>query len=46
MADIRAPLFFQLPELVTDPPVATECPVCFAVVLTARLEDHKRVSHG
>lgn len=46
MADIRAPLFFQLEELVTDPPVAAECPVCFAIVLAARLDDHQRASHG
>jgi hypothetical protein len=46
VADIRAPLFLQLPGLVTDPPVSAECPVCFALVLTPRLNDHKRVSHG
>ena len=46
MADIRAPLFFRLPELVTDPPVAVECPACFAVVLASRLEDHTRASHA
>jgi hypothetical protein len=46
VADIRAPLFLRLPELVTDPPVSAECPVCFALVLTPRLDDHNRASHG
>lgn len=46
MADISAPLFLQLPGLVTDPPAAAECPACFAIVLASRLEDHKRASHG
>jgi hypothetical protein len=46
VTDIRAPLFLQLPELVTDPPVAAECPACFAIVLAARLDDHKLASHG
>jgi hypothetical protein len=45
-ADIRAPLFFRLPELVTDPPTAVECPDCFAIVLAVRLDDHQRASHG
>jgi len=46
MADIRAPLYLQLPELPPDPPAAVECPACFAIVLAARLDDHKRVSHA
>jgi hypothetical protein len=46
VADIRAPLFFRLPELQADPPVAVECPACFAIVLAARLDDHQRASHG
>jgi hypothetical protein len=46
VADIRAPLYLQLPGLVTDPPVAVECPACFAIVLAARLDDHKRASHA
>jgi len=45
VADIRAPLFLRLPELMADPPAAIECPACFALVLTSRLEDHKRASH-
>jgi hypothetical protein len=44
--DARAPLYLQLRQLEADPPVSAECPVCFAIVLTARLDDHKRVSHG
>jgi len=44
--DIRAPLYLQLRQLETDPPVSVECPVCFALVLAARLDDHKRASHG
>jgi len=46
VTDIRAPLFLQVPELVTDPPVAIECPACFAIVRAARLDDHNRASHG
>jgi hypothetical protein len=46
VADIRAPLYLQLPELTADPPVAIECPVCFAIVRVTRLDDHKRASHG
>ena len=46
MADIRAPLFFRLEQLETDPPVAAECPACFAVVLAARLGDHQQAAHG
>ena len=45
-ADIRAPLYLQLPELVEYAPVAVECPACFAIVLTSRLADHQRASHG
>lgn len=45
-ADIRAPLYLKLPELQTDPPVAAECPVCFALVRADRLADHERASHG
>jgi hypothetical protein len=46
VADIRTPLFFRLPELPADPPTAIECPACFAIVLAARLDDHKRVAHA
>jgi hypothetical protein len=46
VVEINAPLYLQLPELVTDPPVAVECPVCFAIVRAAKLDDHKRSSHG
>jgi hypothetical protein len=46
VADTLAPLYLRLPELVTDPPAAVECPACFAIVLAARLEDHNRASHG
>jgi hypothetical protein len=43
---MKAPLYLQVPGLVTDPPVAVECPDCFAVVLAARLDEHKQRSHG
>ena len=46
MADILAPLYLRLPGLVTDPPAAAECPACFAIVLAARLDDHRQASHG
>ena len=46
MADILAPLYFRLPQLQADPPVAAECPACFAVVLAARLKDHQQAAHG
>jgi hypothetical protein len=46
VADTLAPLFLQVPELVTDPPAAAECPACFAIVRAARLDDHHRASHG
>ena len=46
VADVRAPLYLQVPELVADPPVAVECPICFAIVRAARLDDHTRASHG
>jgi hypothetical protein len=45
-ADIRAPLYLRLPEIVAEAPVAVECPACFAVVLASRLADHERASHG
>lgn len=43
---IKAPLYLKLAELQRDPPVAAECPACFAVVLVTRLEDHKQAAHG
>jgi hypothetical protein len=46
VADIRAPLYFRLPQLEAEPPLAVECPACFAIVLAARLSDHERSSHG
>jgi hypothetical protein len=46
VADILAPLYLQLTELAVDPPAAIECPACFALVRAARLDDHKRASHG
>ncbi len=42
---MKAPLYI-VTGFATDPPVVAECPVCFAIVLTARLDDHKRASHG
>jgi hypothetical protein len=46
VADFLAPLYLQMPDLVTDPPAAVECPACFALVRAARLDDHKRASHA
>jgi len=51
VADFRAPLYLRLTDppvhlRLTDPPAAVECPACFALVLAARLDDHKRASHG
>jgi hypothetical protein len=46
VAEVRAPLYLQLQELVIDPPVSVECPVCFALVLAHRFADHQRASHG
>lgn len=46
MADIRLPLYIYLAELPSDPPTAVECPVCFAVVRAARLDDHQQAAHG
>lgn len=46
MADIRAPLYLLLPDLRADLLDAAECPVCFAVVLAAKLDDHKQAAHG
>ena len=44
--DFSAPLYLKLPELQTDPPAAVECPACFAIVLAARLDDHRQAAHG
>jgi hypothetical protein len=46
VADIRAPLYLQLTELAVDPPVAVECPFCYAIVRAARFDDHKLASHA
>ena len=46
MADITAPLYLRLPELQADPPLAAECPACFAIVCADRLGDHQQAAHG
>ena len=46
MDDITAPLYIPVPELMAAPPVAAECPGCFAIVLAARLGDHQQAAHG
>ena len=41
---VNAPVYIQGEDLI-EPPLVTECPACFALVLEARLADHQKAAH-